>query len=365
MKYINNRAHSHSSKPRVGVLISNLGTPNAPTKKALRAYLSQFLSDPRVVELPRLVWTVILHLVILRIRPRRSAKAYAKVWTEEGSPLAVHTQAQCQALTVKLQEKWGDNIVVDWAMRYGQPSIDSTLQSMMDNGVQKLLVLPLYPQYSCSTTASTFDAIAEDFRKRRWLPELRFVTSYHDNPHYIDALAESIRDHWANHGQQQKLLFSFHGVPQRYLTNGDPYHCYCLITARRVAEKLGLADDDYLACFQSRFGREPWLQPYTDHMLKSLAADGVKSVAVICPGFSADCLETIEEVDEENRRYFLESGGETFHYIPCLNSHKTHIHALSEICQQNLLGWDIDQQLCEDPSSEQRYNSCPYNKPSE
>ena len=340
-----------------------MGTPEAPTTPALRNYLGEFLSDPRVVEVPRLLWWCILHLVILRIRPRRSAAAYRSIWSEAGSPLAVHTRAQAEAVKQRLKQQYGEHVHVDWAMRYGQPSIASKLQNMMENGVTRLLVLPLYPQYSASTTASTFDAVAKDFLSRRWLPELRFISGYHDNEAYIQALANSITEHIQNHGRPEKLLFSYHGVPLRYLHKGDPYHCFCHQTTRLVADKLDLAPNSYLTSFQSRFGREPWLEPYTDETLKQLARDGVSSVAVICPGFSADCLETIEEIEEENKAYFLESGGKAFHYISALNSREDHIEALTKLCLDNTKDW-FEKHASSDIGAlvQERYNRCKVNR---
>ena len=339
MKYTGTDNFDHQQPARVGVLITNLGTPEAPTGKALRPYLKQFLSDPRVVEVPRLLWWFILNGIILNVRPRRSAKAYKEVWTDAGSPLLVHTRDQAGALGKTLEDIYGDDIIVDFAMRYGQPSIDSVLQSMLDKGVRKLLVMPLYPQYSGPTTGSTFDALAADFSTRRWLPQLRFVSHYCDHPGYIAALAASIQSYRAEHGSADKLVFSYHGEPRRYLDEGDPYHCQCLKTTRLVAELLGLEEDAYTTCFQSRFGREEWLQPYTDETLKAMPGEGVNSVQVICPGFSADCLETIEEIGMENRDYFMEAGGERFGYIPCLNSSREHIEALAQLAAENLRGW--------------------------
>ncbi len=339
MKYTGTEDFDHDQTPRVGVLITNLGTPEAPTRKALRPYLKQFLSDPRVVEVPRLLWWFILNGIILNIRPSRSAKAYSTVWTERGSPLMFHTSDQAEKLQASLKESLGEDIVVDFAMRYGSPSIDSVLEKMLKGGVRKLLVMPLYPQYSGPTTGSTFDAIAADFTARRWLPQLRFVSHYCDHPGYIAALAASVQAFRAKHGSADRLIFSYPGEPRRYLDQGDPYHCQCLKTTRLVAETLGLAEDQYMTTFQSRFGREEWLQPYTDETLKALPGEGVKSVQVICPGFSADCLETIEEIGVENRDYFLEAGGESYAYIPCLNSEPAHIEALSQLAEENLHGW--------------------------
>lgn len=339
MRYQGLANFRHDTTERIGVLITNLGTPDAPERGPLRRYLKQFLWDPRVVEVPRPLWALILHGIILNIRPARSAAAYRSVWTESGSPLLLHTRDQAEALQDSLAERHPGQVEVRFAMRYGQPSIADTLKQMLDGGVRKLLVLPLYPQYSGATTASTFDALAADFTRRRWLPELRFVASYHDHPAYIAALADSVRRHWAEHGRADRLLLSYHGEPERYLHAGDPYHCHCHKTSRLLAEALELEPGDYLTCFQSRFGREPWLQPYTDETLKSLPQQGVDSVQVICPGFSADCLETLEEIGVENRDYFLEAGGKRYEYIPCLNATATHIGALTTIVEEQLQGW--------------------------
>lgn len=365
MTFINTPNFSHEQSDKVGLLITNLGTPDAPTSSALRRYLRQFLSDPRVVEFPRLLWKIVLHGIILNVRPARSAKAYQRVWTDEGSPLSIYTAKQAELLRKRLGEHWGKDLVIEWGMRYGNPSISDTIQRMTDQGVRKLLVLPLYPQYSGSTTASTFDAIAHDFTQRRWLPELRFINSYHDFPAYIDALAKSIQQHWQTHGRAQKLIFSYHGIPLRYLHNGDPYHCHCHKTSRLLASSLELKDDEYLTTFQSRFGREPWLQPYTDETMEALPSQGVQRVQVVCPGFSSDCLETIEEIDMENRDYFLKAGGESFEYIPALNDQAVHIEALAELVEHHLQGWHE-----KDPSwtalRQSLYQEAKYNrKPSE
>lgn len=345
MKYQGNSGFTHQQADKIGVLITNLGTPQAPTKQALKPYLRHFLSDPRVVEVPKIIWQMILNLVILNIRPARSAEAYKTVWTDRGSPLLFHTQDQQQKLAEALKSEFGaeagENLVVEMAMRYGSPSISAVIDNMLAQGVRKLIVLPLYPHYSGSTIGSTFDAIAEDFTQRRWLPELRFINGYCDNPDYIAAIADSIRAYQAENGQPDKLIFSYHGVPKRYLTNGDPYHCQCYKTSRLVAEKLGLEPAQYLTTFQSRFGREEWLKPYTDHTLKALPGEGVKSVQMICPGFASDCLETIEEIGEENRDYFMEAGGENYQYIPCLNATDAHINVLKNMVMNNLQGWHL------------------------
>ncbi len=340
----------HSQQDLTGVLITNLGTPDEPTTSALRRYLKEFLWDPRVVEVPRPIWWCILNGIILNVRPRRSAAAYREVWTDAGSPLMLHTQAQTEQLRQRLEGHFGDRVVVEFAMRYGNPSISSVIDRMQQAGVRHLLVLPLYPQYSGATTASTFDAVAEDFRQRRWLPELRMVNHYHDFPAYIEALAVSVERHWQAHGRADRLIMSYHGVPKRYLLQGDPYFCECHKTSRLLAERLGLKDGEWMTTFQSRFGREEWLKPYTDETLKGLPGQGVKSVQVICPGFSADCLETIEEIGQENRDYFVEAGGERYEYIPALNADPVHIDMLEKLVMLNLQGWDP----CIDTDPEQR-----------
>jgi ferrochelatase len=359
MKYIGQPEFSHQQAPKVGVLITNLGTPEAPTAPALRKYLGQFLSDPRVVEVPRILWKCILHGVILRIRPRRSAAAYKTVWTEAGSPLMVYTQQQYEGLSRSLKNKYGEHIVVKFAMRYGEPSIAQSIEDMQQEGVRQLLVLPLYPQYSAATTASTFDALADDFMQRRWLPDLRFISHYHDYPPYIEALAKSVEAHWATHDRADKLVMSYHGVPLRYLTNGDPYHCECYKTSRLLAECLGLGKDEYMTTFQSRFGREEWLKPYTDHTLKSFPEQGVTSVQVVCPGFSADCLETIEEIGEENREYFMDAGGERYEYIPALNASESHIDVLTQLVERHLQGWDMPDDHA-GADTQKQFMACPH-----
>ncbi|MDN7135404.1 ferrochelatase [Pseudidiomarina terrestris] len=342
MKYRGYSDFSHGQTDRIGVLVTNLGTPDAPDTPSLRRYLKEFLADPRVVEVPRALWWLILNGVILRIRPKRSAAAYKTVWTEQGSPLLFHTQEQAKQLQKSLAEEYGDDVVVRFAMRYGSPAMSDVIDEMLQSGVRKLVLFPLYPQYSGATSGSTFDALAQEFMQRRWLPDFRFISHYHDDAGYIDACAQQIESFWQQHGRPQKLIFSYHGVPKKYLTQGDPYHCECHKTSRLIAERLDLGKDDYLTTFQSRFGREEWLQPYTDETLKALPDAGVKNVQVFCPGFSADCLETIEEIGEENREYFAEAGGEHYAYIPALNSTVEHINALTAIVKRELKGWSLD-----------------------
>ena len=339
MAFIGSPPYSDKHPERIGVLITNLGTPDAPTPAALRRYLQQFLWDPRIVEIPRPLWWLILHGVILRIRPRRSARAYATIWTERGSPLLFHTADQAAALTRSLTAEYGDRIAVEFAMRYGSPAIAEALQRLAVQGVRKLLVLPLYPQYSGATTGSTFDALAADFTRRRTLPELRLINHYCDFGPYIDAMATRIQDYWREHGRPQRLLLSYHGIPERQVRQGDPYLHQCHTTSRLLADKLGVEQDFCLTTFQSRFGREQWLQPYTDATLKALPGEGVTQVQVFCPGFAADCLETLEEIAVENRHYFLDAGGSEFNYISALNSEPAHIHALQQLVEQNLADW--------------------------
>jgi ferrochelatase len=334
---------SHKSQLKTGILLTNLGTPDAPTSTALRAYLKEFLWDKRIVDLPRPLWWMILQ-AILTFRPAISAKNYKKIWTEAGSPLLAISEQQLSAVRQRLSALTQAPIEMELGMRYGNPSIKQALQKLRDANASRVLVLPLYPQYSSSTTASTFDAIAETVKDWRWVPEFRFINGYHDDPLYIEALVNSVRESWKKNGQSQLLLFSFHGTPKRFLTSGDPYHCFCQTTARLVAEQLGIVQNRWQVTFQSIFGREEWLQPYTINTLETLAKSGVKSVDVICPGFSADCLETLEEIDQLNRQAFLKAGGESFHYIPALNDRPDHIDALMGQITNHISGWlDLSQ----------------------
>ena len=328
----------HGQVPRTAVLFCNLGTPDSASSADVRRFLAEFLSDRRVVEIPRVLWLLILHGIILRTRPAKSAAKYASIWSAEGSPLKVWTEKQAKLLQGWLGQR-GHQVQVRYAMRYGQSSIASQLDALKAEGVTRVLVVPAYPQYSATTTASLFDAVYAWAAKVRNLPELRFVNRYHDAPGYIAALAASIRRHWAAQGQPDHLVMSFHGVPERTLTLGDPYHCECLKTARLLGTQLGLAREQYTVTFQSRLGRAKWLQPYTEPTLVALARQGLARVDVVCPGFTSDCLETLEEIDMEGRAAFLGAGGKSFHYIPCLNDDTAWITALCEITQQHLAGW--------------------------
>jgi ferrochelatase len=335
-------AFRHGQPPRTAVLYVNLGTPDEPTAPALRRYLAEFLSDPRVVEIPRLVWWPILHGVILRTRPKQSAAKYASVWMPEGSPLAVWTARQAAALGQALAAR-GHHVRVRHAMRYGNPSIASVMDELRAEGVTRVLLIPAYPQYAAATTASISDKVLQWATQARRMPELRFVGEYHDDPGYIAALASRLRAHWAEHGRGDKLVLSFHGVPERSLHLGDPYHCQCHKTARLLAEALGLSRDQLVVTFQSRFGKAKWLEPYTEPTLEKLASEDVKRVDVMCPGFVADCLETLEEIAQEASEAYLAAGGERFDYVPCLNAEPVWIDALAALAERHLGGWDTRQ----------------------
>jgi ferrochelatase len=338
MTYAGNRDYDHGSLPRLGVLMVNLGTPAAPSVPAVRRYLAEFLSDPRVIEWPAPLRWLLLHGVILRVRPRRAAHAYGQIWTTAGSPLLANSTALVDAVRARLADRAHDRIDVELAMRYGQPSIAAVLERMRSRNVARLLVLPLYPQYSSTTTGSVFDRVFSVLSGWRWIPDLRLVGHYHDDAAYHAAIADSISRHWQSHGHKH-LLFSFHSIPRRYFAAGDPYHCQCHATARGVAQKLGLADGDWAVSFQSRFGREPWLEPYTDATLRSYALAGPRAVTVVCPGFAADCLETLEEIALRNRADFLAAGGVAFDYVPCLNADPSHAALLAALVERNAQGW--------------------------
>ena len=341
MSFAPEPAFAHGKAARTAVLICNLGTPDEASPAAVRRYLAEFLSDPRVVEIPRLLWWPLLHGVILRTRPARSARKYASVWLPEGSPLRVWTEKQALLLAGYLGQR-GHPVLVRHAMRYGRPSIAGALDALKAEGVDRVLVLPLYPQYASATTASTGDAVAAWTRQRRNVPELRFVKHFHDDPGYIGALARRVSDHWMTHGRPDRLVLSFHGLPQRSLTLGDPYHCECLKTGRLLTERLKLREENVVVTFQSRFGKAEWLKPYTEATLVELARKGVGRVDVMCPGFVADCLETLEEIDQEVRAAFIAAGGKEFGYIPCLNDQHDWIAALAGIAIGQMGGWSTE-----------------------
>ena len=324
--------------PPFGVLMVNLGTPEAPTPKAVKAYLKEFLSDVRVVDAPRFIWWFVLRAILI-IRPKPVAKAYQSIWTDEGSPLLVISKRQAKALEERLKNDFQQIIPVELAMTYGQPSIESASQNLRKRGVQRILILPMYPQYSSSTTAAIYDKLSDLLKQCPHLPEMRWIRDYHDHDLYISALANSVKKQWAMNGQSEKLLMSFHGVPERYTLKGDPYEHQCRNTAQLLATKLQLKDEQWACCFQSRFGREEWVKPYTDFTLKEWAENGIKSVDIISPAFAADCLETLEELQVENREIFIEAGGEQYNYIPALNDGDDNIHTLSQLVLQHSQGW--------------------------
>mgnify|MGYP001274786982 CR=1 FL=1 len=337
--YLGEKDYQHGSIERTGILLTNLGTPDAPTAKALKPYLKEFLSDPRVIEIPKFIWQIILRLIILNIRPRRSAKNYKKIWTEEGSPLLNISLKQLTKVENYLKKDF-NNSVFALAMRYGNPSIEKALIKLQEKKVRRLLILPLYPQYCAATTGSTFDKVTSILTKWRWIPEIRFVNQYFEEKLFIQAISNSLRKVWKEKGKPQRTIFSYHGIPKSYLLKGDPYHCYCLKTTRLIKENLGLKDEEVMTTFQSRFGNQEWLQPYTDETLKKLPSSGIKNIHIISPGFSADCLETLEELAEENKEYFIKAGGSQYHYINCLNDNEDHINLIIELIKKHTQGWD-------------------------
>jgi protoporphyrin/coproporphyrin ferrochelatase len=336
-----NTDEENKSPKKTAVLLTNLGSPDEPTTSAVRIYLREFLSDPRVVEIPRLLWLIILHGIILRIRPAKSAKLYQTIWQDDGAPLITITAAQKVKMAAKIKSQYGDNVIVDFAMRYGNPSISNVLQKFQQQGVDKLVVLPLYPQYAGPTTASTFDAVSKELQKWRYIPSIHFLNTYHNNPHYIQALVETVKEHVASHGKPERLVLSYHGMPEQFRKWGDPYYDFCqettLLLKRVLLEhNLGFTDDEIIMTFQSRFGKAEWLKPYTDETLENLPKQGIKHVAIMSPAFSADCLETLEELIHENSEVFLEAGGESYHYIAALNDRDDHIDALFDVLAPTL-----------------------------
>ena len=338
-QYESQASFRHDQPSALGVLLVNLGTPDAPTTGAVRRYLAEFLSDPRVVEVPRPIWWLILNLYILRVRPAESAKAYRAIWTKEGSPLLLHSQALAQSLQQELRSTLQGKVHVELGMSYGSPSLQSALDKLHEQGAERIVLLPLYPQYSGTTTASVFDAVSKLLCRRRWIPEFHFINHYHDRPDFIDAIADSVEKHWQVNGRGERLLFSFHGLPKKLLLAGDPYFCQCQKTARLVAERLGLQDHDWAVSFQSRVGREEWLQPYTDDLLASWGREKLGDIDAICPGFAADCLETLEEVALRYGELYHESGGGKLRYIPALNASPEHAAVLAGLVREHVGGW--------------------------
>lgn len=343
MIYQCTQKYESANKAKIGVLITNLGTPDLPEKKSLKIYLKEFLSDTRVVEPPpaRFIWKAILNLIILNTRPKKSAEAYKSVWGKfgKGSPLLDISNKQSQLVDQNLNNKKVSLFQVELGMRYGNPSISSALKKLEKKGCEKIIVLPLYPQYASATTGSTFDAVTDEIKTWRRVPELRFIDHYHEEEGYISALANSVKNFQEKHAKPDLLIMSYHGIPRRYFDNGDNYPCHCCKTSFLLSQKLGIDSSKYMMTFQSRFGREEWIKEYTDETLKLLPKKGIKNVQIICPGFSADCLETIEEIEEENREYFMDSGGEKYQYIPALNDANDHINFICELIKKKTKDW--------------------------
>lgn len=331
--------YEHGLPASLGVLLVNLGTPDEPSVAAVRRYLGQFLWDPRVVETPRALWWIILHAYILRVRPARSAKVYQKIWTEHGSPLLLHSQDIAESVGRQLASRFSGAVNVELGMSYGNPTIDAALDRLYERGAQRIVCLPLYPQYSGTTTASVFEAVTDALKRRRWIPEFRFINQYHDARGYIAAQAQNIREYWDQNGRGDKMLFSFHGIPNEMLSKGDPYHCQCLKTARLIAESLELDESDWIVTFQSRVGRAEWLRPYTDQTVIDLGKKGLQQLDVVCPGFSADCLETLEEIAIRNAGFFTGAGGGELRYIPALNARDDHVEFLVRLIEKHAGGW--------------------------
>jgi ferrochelatase len=324
---------------RIGILLVNSGTPDSPSTRDVRRFLAGLLGDPRVVEAPRAFWLPLLHGVILRTRPFRSARKYRKIWTDQGSPLLTLSSELRLALEQELARRVIAPISVELGMLYANPSVPTALAKLRDAGAQRVLVVPMFPQYCGASTAPVFDQVSRELQRWRWVPETRFIAEYPDHPGYIDALRDSVTQHWAAHGHTKHLLISFHGIPERYFKQGDPYHCKCHKTARLLADELNLAPDDWSVSFQSKYGPGQWLKPYTDETLEGLPRRGIRSVTVVCPGFAVDCLETLEEIDIENRERFIAAGGTQYQYVPALNARPSHARALADLIAQHCQGW--------------------------
>jgi len=339
-KLISEKDFSHGTPNSVGILLVNLGTPDNTKTSSVRRYLRQFLSDPRVIEVPKVIWWFVLNLFILPFRPSKSAEAYKEIWTKEGSPLLLYSEE----ITKKIQKSFNgrelkNDFHVELAMSYGKPSIENSLNRLRKKNVRRILLLPMYPQYSSTTTGSVFENVTKVLSKQRWIPEFRHINQYHDNKAYIETISDSIKEFWKSNGTSDRLLFSFHGLPKKMLLEGDPYHCQCYKTARLVSEKLELSENDWFVSFQSRLGPTKWLEPYTDETLKSWGEKKSGVVDVICPGFSVDCLETLEEIAMENAEYYEEAGGKKLRYIPALNSQQKHISFLINLIEKNISDW--------------------------
>ena len=334
MSFLGEQNFEHDSSEKIGVLLCNLGTPDSFQTGDVRKFLKEFLSDGRVVEIPKFIWWFILNGIILIFRPKKSALLYESVWTKEGSPLLVYSEK----LVSKLLKELPNNYEIELAMRYGNPSIEEGLIALKNKNCRNLIVLPLFPQYSGTTTGSVFDEVSRVLSKWRWVPNLNFINSYHDDEGYIIALSDSIKEKLENESPQ-KIVFSYHGIPKINFIKGDPYHCLCKKTTRLVAERLGLNEDKYITTFQSRFGRAEWLKPYTSETMENLPSENIKNILVVAPGFSVDCLETIEEIDDENKEIFIDAGGEKFGYIPCLNDSQQHIKFIKDFLQKQTYIW--------------------------
>ncbi len=338
-RYQGEFSNRHDLTPKLGVLLVNLGSPDEPTTRAVRRYLKEFLWDPRVVEIPRPAWWLILNLLVLNTRPKKSAAHYQSVWTDKGSPLLAHSRDQAEKLGQAFEQQYAGNVIVELAMRYGNPSIESALDNLYHAGATHLMVLPLYPQYSATSTGTVFDEVTAVLQRRRWIPEFRFISHYFDDSGYIQALADDIQHHWSTQGRSEHLLLSFHGIPKRCTTQGDPYEHECKKTAELLAKALKLQNDEWTITFQSRFGREEWLKPYTEQTLRSMGKQKLSSIDVVCPGFSSDCLETLEEIEMTNRDAFIGTGGKNFTYIPALNAKHGHIQFLKHLIERNSQDW--------------------------
>ncbi|HEY8507634.1 MAG TPA: ferrochelatase [Steroidobacteraceae bacterium] len=340
MRYISSPDFRHDGAERIGVLLVNSGTPASTSPRDVRRFLAGLLGDPRVVELPRALWLPILYGFILPFRPRQSARKYEKIWTPEGSPLLVISEQLRTALRARLAQHLLAPFTIELGMLYGGgPSVLEGLTKLREAGAQRVLILPLFPQYCGATTGAVYDHVGRELRRWRWLPELRYIAEYHDEPGYIDALRASVQQHWEAHGRTRHLLISFHGIPERYFHKGDPYFCKCQKTARLLADELMLREGEWSVSFQSRFGRATWLKPYTIELVAELAERGVQELTVICPGFAIDCLETLEEIGMENRDAFLAAGGRRFQYVPALNARDEHVRFLADLISRHCQGW--------------------------